>query len=85
MVMEEEIEILTRYGEAGFSKRLHLFLQFPELRWAFQEIELKELNARRALVSPTQQHHKGKCSLPQSLLSRIFDIEVSKNQSRNTR
>lgn len=111
--MEEEIEILARYGEADFSKRLHLFLQFPELRWAFQEIEirhlggehhkpkrsrlllflspiieikieppdlrwsfqeieLKESATQRAWVSPAQQHPKGKPSLLESLLGRIF-------------
>jgi hypothetical protein len=83
--MEEKTGILTLYGEADFSKRLHLFLQFPDLRWSFQEIELKDLAPQRTLISPTQQHHKGKCSLLQSPLGRIFDIEVSKNQSRNAR
>jgi hypothetical protein len=59
-------------------KRLYLFLQFPDLRWSFQEIELKDLAAQRVLVSPAQQHHKGKCSLFLSLLGDIFDIKVFK-------
>jgi hypothetical protein len=76
--MEKKIEILTRYGEADMKKRLYLFLQFPDLRWAFQEIELKDLAAQRALVSPAQQHHKGRCSVLLSLLGDIFDIKVFK-------
>jgi elongation factor P--beta-lysine ligase len=39
--MEQEIEILIQYGEADIIEKLHLFLQFPELRNAFQEIERK--------------------------------------------
>jgi hypothetical protein len=54
MVMEKTIEILTRYGEADMKKKLYLFLQFPDLRWAFQEIELKELAVQRALISSIQ-------------------------------
>jgi hypothetical protein len=39
--MEQEIDILVQYGEADINKKLHLFLQFPDLRNAFQEIERK--------------------------------------------
>jgi hypothetical protein len=65
--MEEEIEILTRYGKAGFSKRLHLFLQFPGLRWAFQEVELRHLGG---------EHNKGKRSRLLSFLRRIIEIKI---------
>ena len=37
--MEQAREILIRYAQADFSKRIHLFLQFPGLRDTFQEIE----------------------------------------------
>jgi len=37
--MEQAKEILRRYAQADFSKRIYLFLQFPGLRGAFQEIE----------------------------------------------
>lgn len=37
--MKKEVEILKQYAQADFSKRIYLFLQFPELREAFQEIE----------------------------------------------
>jgi hypothetical protein len=44
--MERGIEILIQYAQAGFPQRIYLFLQFPGLRDAFQEIE-------RALFSCT--------------------------------
>ena len=37
--MEQAREILRQYAQADFSKRIYLFLQFPGLRGAFQEIE----------------------------------------------
>jgi hypothetical protein len=39
--MKKEVKILLQYARAGFSKRMHLFLQFPDLRDVFQEIERK--------------------------------------------
>ena len=74
--MEQEIEILIRYGEAGMNKRLNLFLQFPDLRWAFQEIEHKDLAAQMASRSLSEQHNKGKCPRLLSLLGRIIGIET---------
>lgn len=64
--MEKKIEILTRYGEADMKKRLYLFLQFPDLRWAFQEIELRDLG----------EHNKGEHSRLLSLLSRMIEIKI---------
>ena len=37
--MKKEAEILIKYVQADFSKRVYLFLQFPDLRDTFQEIE----------------------------------------------
>jgi hypothetical protein len=37
--MERGIEVLIQYAQADFSQRIYLFLQFPDLRDAFQEIE----------------------------------------------
>ena len=37
--MKKEAEILKQYARADFSKRMYMFLQFPNLRDAFQEIE----------------------------------------------
>lgn len=37
--MERGIEILIQYAQADFPQRIYLFLQFPDLRDAFQEIE----------------------------------------------
>jgi len=39
--MKKEAEILIQYARGDFSKRLYMFLQFPDLRDAFQEIERK--------------------------------------------
>jgi hypothetical protein len=44
--MEQEIDILIEYGEADINKKLHLFLQFPDWRNAFQEIERKNAAAQ---------------------------------------
>jgi len=40
--MTKNIEIIARYRAAGADERLYLFLQFPELRTAFQDIDLEE-------------------------------------------
>jgi hypothetical protein len=39
--MKKEVEILIQYVQADFSKRMYLFLQFLDMRDAFQEIERK--------------------------------------------
>jgi len=80
--VEEKIEILIQYGEADKNKRLHLFLQFPDLRRDFQEIERKDLAAQMAFRSLGEQHNKRKCSRLLSLLSRIIDIETCCNLLR---
>jgi len=41
--MEQKMDILIQYGEADINKKLHLFLQFPDLRSGFQEIDRKNL------------------------------------------
>ena len=48
--MKEEIDILTRYREADENERLYLFLQFPDLRISFQEIDLEEYAANRDYI-----------------------------------
>jgi len=75
--MEKEIEILIQYAQADSFKRLHLFLQFPDLRGAFQEIERKDLAAQTAASS--KQYSKEKCSRLLSLFSRIIEIKRLKN------
>ena len=39
--MERVKEILIQYEQADFFERMHLFLQFPDLRNVFGEIERK--------------------------------------------
>ena len=41
-------EILKQYTEAGINERLHLFLQFPDLRRSFQKIDRKDLAFHKA-------------------------------------
>ncbi len=56
--MEQEIDILLQYGEADISKKLHLFLQFPDLRSAFQEIERKSAPAQTGKYCTDGPHWK---------------------------
>lgn len=51
MTMEQEIDIFMQYGEADMSERLDLFLQFPDLRRGFQEIDRKRLAVRTGSTS----------------------------------
>jgi hypothetical protein len=37
--MDQAEKILIQYAQADFSQRINLFLQLPDLRDAFQEIE----------------------------------------------
>jgi hypothetical protein len=67
MTVEQEIDILVQYGEADINERLHLFLQFPDLRRGFQEIERKHLAVRSGSTS-LHEEYKGKYSYNLSLL-----------------
>jgi hypothetical protein len=40
--MEQVSEILIQYAQAVFSQRIYLFLQFPNLRGVFEEMERKK-------------------------------------------
>jgi hypothetical protein len=55
IIMKEEIDILTRYREADADERLYLFLQFPDLRISFQEIDLEEYTANRDYIGVFDQ------------------------------
>jgi hypothetical protein len=76
-------EILRQYTEARINERLHLFLEFPDLRRSFQEIDLKELAFQKAPMSLREEHNKAKYSLHLSLLRglghRIIEIRILKN------
>ena len=74
--MEQEIEILMQYEKADFNKRLHLFLEFPDLRRAFQEMDLKDLVVHRASKSLGEQHKMGKWFQLLSFIGRIKGIET---------
>ena len=53
--MKEEIDFLARYKEANENERLYLFLQYPELRISFQEIDLEEYIANRDYIGVFDQ------------------------------
>ena len=55
IVMKEEIEIVARYRRADENERLYLFLQYPELRISFQEIDLEEYIANRDYIGVFDQ------------------------------
>ena len=76
-------EILRQYAEARIGERLHLFLQFPDLRRSFQEIDHKDLAFQKASTSLREGHNKAKYSLHFLLLRkafhRIIEIRILKN------
>jgi hypothetical protein len=76
-------EILKRYTEARIGERLHLFLQFPDLRESFQEIDRKDLAYPKVSPSLGEEHDEAKYSLPLLLLRgvyhRIIEIRILKH------
>jgi hypothetical protein len=76
-------EILKQYTEARVNERLHLFLQFPDLRRSFQEIDSKDLAYHKAYRSLKEGHDKAKYSLHLLLLrgvyQRVIEISILKN------
>jgi hypothetical protein len=65
-------EILKQYTEARINERLHLFLQFPDLRRSFQEIDRKDLALQKAPMSLYKEHNKAKYSLHFLLLRAVY-------------
>ncbi len=74
MVMEKEIEILMQYAQADPFMRMHMFLQFPDLRDSFQEIDRKDLAAQKGSLA--KEYHKRKCSWLLSFLNRMSEIKT---------
>jgi hypothetical protein len=76
-------EILNQYAEARINERLHLFLQFPDLRRSFQEIDRKDLAYHKTSISLREEHNKAKYPLHLLLLRgvyhRIIEIRTLKN------
>jgi hypothetical protein len=57
--MRKESEIIRQYEGTSFFERMHLFLQFPDLREIFQEIECYESEAQRLTAVKAEQQIKG--------------------------
>jgi hypothetical protein len=76
-------EILKRYTEARIGERLHLFLQFRDLRESFQEIDRQDLACPKVSPSLREEHDKAKYSLPllrrRGAYQRIIGIGILKN------
>ena len=66
--MKQEIDILIQYGEADINKKLHLFLQFPDLRSGFHEIERKHLAFQTGFKSSLEEEKSAKARSDQARL-----------------
>jgi len=77
--MEQEIDILIRYGEADINTKLHLFLQFPDLRSGFQEIERKKLAVQTGSGSLLAKHNAYSFPRSQSFLKGVYHRMVETN------
>jgi len=87
--MGQEIDMLIQYGQGDINKKLNLFLQFPDLRSGFQEIERKGLAAQLGSTSLREEHIKEKCAPGLSLLvgayRRTIKIKMLKNFLKSLR
>ncbi len=72
--MKKKMETLIQYTQADSFMRMHMFLQFPDLRDSFQEIDRRDLAVQKA--SSTKEHHKRKCSWLLSFLGRMSEIKI---------
>jgi hypothetical protein len=57
--MERRKEFLDRYEHADFDESLHLYMQYRDLRNAFQEIELKRSAAKSLSVAASDKEKAG--------------------------
>ena len=71
-------EILRQYTEARVNERLDLFLQFPDLRRSFQEIDRKDLAYHKVSPSLREEHDKAKYSL------QLYSQRKSRDSGKNT-
>jgi hypothetical protein len=80
-------EILKRYTEARIGERLHLFLQFPDLRESFQEIDRKDFAYHKTSRPLRKERDKAKYSLHFLLLRRayhrIIEVGILKNSLKS--
>jgi hypothetical protein len=76
-------EILKQYTEVPIGERLHLFLEFPDLRGSFQEIDRKDLAYPKVSPCLGEDHDKAKYSILPLLLRgayhRIIETGIFKN------
>ena len=79
-------EILKRYTEARIGERLHFFLQFPDLRGSFQEIDRKDLAYPKVSPCLREGHDKAEYSLLflplRGAYHRIIEMRILKNLLR---
>jgi hypothetical protein len=78
--MKKEAEILIKYVQADFCGRMYMFLQFPDLRGAFQEIDRSKLRCPAGFSYSTEEHSKEKCfrdlSLPTGAHGGVAEIKL---------
>ena len=68
-------EILKQYTEARINERLNLFLQFPDLRRSFQEIDRKDLAFKKTFLR--EECDKVKYPFHLLLLRRVYHRIIS--------
>jgi len=80
-------EILKQYTEACINERLHLFLQFPDLRRSFQEIDRKDFAYHKVSPSLREEYSKAKYSLHflffRKACHRIIEARILKNMLKS--
>lgn len=76
--MNKELEIIRQYEKTGFCERMHLFLQFRDLRDIFQELEFNRSEEVEQVVSSADQPKNSKYPWLLSLFKRNREIKASK-------
>ncbi len=81
--MEKEERILIKYVQADLCQRVYMFLQFPDLRGDFQEIDRRYSAPQTGCRASPEPHPKQKCFRDVSFLtgaySGIAEIRMLKN------
>ncbi len=81
--MEKEEKILAKYVQANLCHRVYMFLQYPDLREDFQEIDRNHLAPQSGCKPSVEKHPKEKCfrdvSLPEGAYPGISEIRMLKH------
>ena len=70
--MEKEEKILIKYAQANLCERVYMFLQFPDLREDFQEIDRRYSAPQTGCRPCPERHREQKCFRDGSLLTGAY-------------